>query len=186
MSSKKELRAEMKAKLSKISDEAHHQLSLLVSNNLIKFLNDLGVFQKKLIIGVFSPIEKEPDWFVMMVEGKEKIETAYPAIADDKMVFKLARMDELLANHDFGVNILSPQVEAKLVTPDIVIVPGLGFSATGKRLGRGKGFYDRYLEKSSVVKIGIAFEMQITEDIPVDEHDVLMDFVVTDKSLYKK
>ena len=84
----------MKAKLSKISDEAHHQLSLLVSNNLIKFLNDLGVFQKKLIIGVFSPIEKEPDWFVMMVEGKEKIETAYPAIADDKMVFKLGSFDK--------------------------------------------------------------------------------------------
>ena len=184
MSTKKDLRLKLKTLLSSISDNDHHQLSLLVSQKLNEFLNDQNVVQKNLVIGVFAPIQKEPDWLLSIDETK--IQTAYPAYANDKMVFRLARMSELMSGQDFGVKILGPAENAMPCTPDIIIVPGLGFSKDGKRLGRGKGFYDRYLEHSSAVKIGIAFEMQISNDIPTDEHDVVMDFVVTDKCIYKK
>ncbi|MBC7430014.1 MAG: 5-formyltetrahydrofolate cyclo-ligase [Bacteriovorax sp.] len=185
MSSKKDLRRKLKTILSSISENDHHQLSLLVSQKLTEFLNDQKVIhKKKLVIGVFAPIQKEPDWFLAIDETK--IQTAYPAYANDRMIFKLARMSELINRTDFGVKILGPAENATAVTPDLIIVPGLGFSKDGKRLGRGKGFYDRCLEHSSAVKIGIAFEMQIEEDIPTDEHDIQMDFVVTDKDIYKK
>ena len=184
MSNKKDLRLKLKTILSSVSDSDHLQLSKLVSLNLKKFLEDQDVIQKNLVIGVFAPIQKEPDWHLEIEEAKTK--TAYPAYADNNMVFKLARMSELQVSQDFGVVIKGPELSAQIVTPDIVIVPGLGFTKDGKRLGRGKGFYDRYLENSSVVKVGLAFEMQIEDDIPTDNHDVLMDFVVTDKDIYKK
>jgi 5-formyltetrahydrofolate cyclo-ligase len=136
------------------------------------------------VIGVFSPIEKEPKWFLGMDEVLEKL-TAYPAYAKEEMVFRLAPRAELEIAQDFGVGILGPNESAKEITPKIIIVPGLGFTSDGKRLGRGKGFYDRYLEHSSVIKIGIGFEMQIEEDIPTDPHDVKMDFVVTDHRILK-
>ncbi|MBC7712343.1 MAG: 5-formyltetrahydrofolate cyclo-ligase [Rhizobacter sp.] len=174
----------MKTALSSISESDHHQLSLLVSENLKKLLIEQNVIHKNLLIGVFAPIQKEPNWLLAMDESK--IQTAYPAYALDKMVFKLARMSELLKGQDFGVKILGPADNAMAVTPDVLLIPGLGFSKDGKRLGRGKGFYDRYLEHSSAVKIGIAFEMQIEKDIPTDDHDIKMDFVVTDKDIYLK
>lgn len=68
---------------------------------------------------------------------------------------------------------------------DLIIVPGLGFTADGKRLGRGKGYYDRsiaqYTTKYSpdnLKTIGLAFGQQICQDIPVGHQDKFVDVVV--------
>ncbi|MCA9395669.1 MAG: 5-formyltetrahydrofolate cyclo-ligase, partial [Candidatus Omnitrophica bacterium] len=62
-----------------------------------------------------------------------------------------------------------------------VIVPALGFSESGDRLGRGKGFYDRWLSSldDSVLKIGFSFREQILSDIFSEPHDIRMDAVIT-------
>lgn len=72
---------------------------------------------------------------------------------------------------------------------DLILMPGLGFTRGGKRLGRGKGYYDSYLTKyEQVLKkkpctIALAYYEQICDDIPTTEHDVLMDVVLfQDKS----
>ncbi len=184
MSNKKDQRKRLKTLLSSISDLDHHEQSLKLSLNLKKFLSDQRVIQENLVIGVFAPIQKEPIWNLLIEEIK--IQTAYPAYVEEKMIFKLARMSELVASQDFGVEILGPAMKAAIVVPDIILVPGLGFTKDGKRIGRGKGFYDRYLVSSTAVKVGIAFDQQIEDSIPTEEHDQLMDFVVTDKCIYKK
>jgi len=184
LGTKADLRKNLKSRLASLSDQEYLELSLKVSMQLKNLLNDQFVIQRHLVIGVFAPIEKEPKWFLDMDEAIEKL-TAYPAYAKDRMVFRLALQSELEINQDFGVGILGPRESAKEVTPDIVIVPGLGFTKDGARLGRGKGFYDRYLENSSVIKIGIGLEMQIIEHIPTDPHDVKMDFLVTDQRVLK-
>ncbi|KAM6942746.1 5-formyltetrahydrofolate cyclo-ligase [Xenentodon cancila] len=67
---------------------------------------------------------------------------------------------------------------------DLVLMPGLGFSQFGKRLGRGRGFYDTYLERCSKhprgnpYTIGLAFKEQICDEIPVGESDMLIDEVL--------
>lgn len=70
------------------------------------------------------------------------------------------------------------------VSPSVFIVPGLSFSKDGRRLGRGKGFYDRYLENKDVFKIGVCSEAQLSDEIEIQEHDVLMDVVITEKDIY--
>jgi 5-formyltetrahydrofolate cyclo-ligase len=60
-----------------------------------------------------------------------------------------------------------------------VIVPGLAFDVKGHRLGRGLGFYDRFLPKiPNAYTIGIAFEEQVFQTIPYDENDVLVDELI--------
>lgn len=66
------------------------------------------------------------------------------------------------------------------VTPEWFFVPGVGFDLAGKRLGRGKGFYDRYLENSGAIKIGLAWSGQLKDGIPVESHDCHMDFIITE------
>lgn len=61
---------------------------------------------------------------------------------------------------------------------DLVIVPGLGFSTDGARLGRGKGCYDRFLAKTNATKIGLCYKEQLTDDIEIEEHDIFMDAVI--------
>jgi len=68
---------------------------------------------------------------------------------------------------------------------DLVVVPGLAFTTTGKRLGRGKGYYDSFLEKCGAVQerppytIALSFSGQILESIPTDTHDFVIDAVIT-------
>ena len=64
-------------------------------------------------------------------------------------------------------------------TIDVAVVPGMMFDTNGNRLGRGKGYYDRFLKKiRQVHKIGICFKFQITESIPCGKNDVAVDEVI--------
>jgi 5-formyltetrahydrofolate cyclo-ligase len=185
LGTKVDLRKILKARLASMTDQEHEERSLNVSENLKRLLSDLGVIQRNLVTGVFAPIQREPKWDLALDGPLEKL-MAYPTYAEDRMIYKLAKQSELEVSRDFGFEIRGPKKNATITNPEIIIVPGLGFTPEGKRLGRGKGFYDRYLEHSTAVKIGIAFEIQIEKDIPTDEHDIKMDFVVTDKYIYKK
>jgi 5-formyltetrahydrofolate cyclo-ligase len=181
---KPEWRLELKSRLASIPNSEYDRLSLKLSVNLNKFLNRLGVIQKHLSVAGFAPIEKEPQWFLSLEEGYENL-LAFPAILDGKMIFKRASFKELELRSEFGVKILGPKELSLPVIPDVILVPGLSFTRKGERLGRGKGFYDRALEESSALKIGIAFSHQIERSIPTDPHDELMDFIVTEKEIIK-
>lgn len=62
---------------------------------------------------------------------------------------------------------------------EIAVVPGVAFDVQNHRLGRGKGYYDRFLPKiKSAVKIGLAFRFQMFDTIPVNSDDVVMDMVI--------
>lgn len=67
---------------------------------------------------------------------------------------------------------------------DLILMPGLGFDRSGRRLGRGKGFYDNYLERCSThtrgkpYTIALAFKEQLCQEIPTDDRDMLVDKVL--------
>ena len=69
---------------------------------------------------------------------------------------------------------------------ELIIVPAVAYDRRGNRLGRGKGFYDRLLKEANATKIGIAYEFQLYDEIPVEEHDVPVDFVITQTKIFKK
>ena len=68
---------------------------------------------------------------------------------------------------------------------DLVIVPGLGFTATGYRIGRGMGFYDRFLAQAEFLGLscGLAFNEQVVANLPVLDHDVPLSMLATDQGL---
>ena len=80
-------------------------------------------------------------------------------------------------------------IDDKTVDPgqiDIVVVPGSVFDAQGGRLGYGGGFYDRFLSERAprAIRIGLAYELQMTDEVPTESHDQFMDYVVTEKKIY--
>jgi 5-formyltetrahydrofolate cyclo-ligase len=102
-------------------------------------------------------------------------------------LFHLADMSELVEG---AYKILEPKTELrhlphKVVRPeelDIVMVPGTAFDLRGGRMGQGKGYYDRLLSTASknAPLVGMAFDCQIFDEIPVAPHDVFMDVVLTE------
>lgn len=66
---------------------------------------------------------------------------------------------------------------------DVVLVLGLGFDSRGYRLGYGSGYFDRFLARHDLLAIGLAFEMQILDEIPNEAHDIPMSVVVTEDAV---
>ena len=77
--------------------------------------------------------------------------------------------------------------EEKILTPGIntiILVPGLAFSKDGYRVGYGGGFYDRLLfKKTHLASIGLCFEAQLAADIPTNEFDMKVDYIITEKGV---
>lgn len=67
---------------------------------------------------------------------------------------------------------------------DLILVPGLAFDIQGNRLGRGKGYYDRFLPQcTEAIFCGICCDLQLTDHVPTEAHDATMDFIITDKEI---
>ena len=80
---------------------------------------------------------------------------------------------------------MQPLSGTKTVTPDLLFVPLIGFTDTGARLGQGGGHYDRWLvEHPGTVAIGLAWDIQKVDELPVEPHDVALTAVVTPTRLY--
>ena len=67
----------------------------------------------------------------------------------------------------------------------VCITPGLGFDRNGNRIGYGGGYYDRYLEKKKIIKVGLAFTEQMSDRLEISSFDIRMDFVITDKEIIR-
>lgn len=163
-------------------------------SSLVTFFKD-----KKGIWGIFSPLQGEPpvDQFLdsqninldfqntkldqSLKTQKKILNVVYPKIDDQEIHFFKAEKFEL---HPWGIK--EPK-EGELVDSEKIqgiLVPGLGFNHKGQRLGKGKGFYDRYLKNYKGIKVGACFEFQYTnEDFPVDAWDICMDSVLTENGL---
>ena len=95
-------------------------------------------------------------------------------------------LDPLKVNK-FGM--LEPCVRKKTLVPDFMLVPLLAFDSNNNRLGYGKGFYDKFLNKflrsKKITTIGVGFSFQKYNKIPVSNLDVKLDYILTEKGISK-
>lgn len=101
-----------------------------------------------------------------------------PTVVGDDIIPVALDSDTGFAVGDF--NILEPQNKPYEGGFDLIVVPGVAFDPQGNRMGRGKGYYDRFLVKyPKVKKIGICFDFQLVESIPAEPHDIGMDEIIS-------
>ncbi len=80
---------------------------------------------------------------------------------------------------------LQPEANADTLVPDVLFMPLLGFTARGERLGQGGGHYDRWLAKHpGAPAVGLAWDVQLCETLPIEHHDRYLDAIVTPTRLY--
>ena len=99
--------------------------------------------------------------------------------------FSWKKNDVLFVN-EFGI--LEP-IKNQPKIPDVILVPILAYDKNKYRLGYGKGFYDRYLNKylkkfKNILTVGVAFSFQRHHKLPVSQNDVKLNFIITEKGIY--
>lgn len=175
--SKSSLRRELRFHLKELSPHFRETASL----QLEAHLTALECWKTARRIYGFSPLPSEPDLTLWNWAGKS---LALPRIGDSEIHFFQVAGFEYLSFPAKGI--AEPAADALLAEPpDLILVPGLGFDRGGRRLGRGGGFYDRFLATlpSSIPRIGIGFDFQICEAIPTESHDIRMSAVVTERGV---
>ena len=103
----------------------------------------------------------------------------------NQMEARLVQRDSTLVRHPYGM--LEPGPDCPLIPPDqidLVLVPGLAFDRSGGRLGRGGGYYDRWLAGFSGITAALCRDGLLMEAIPRLPHDLVVDLVITETSLY--
>ena len=133
---------------------------------------------------LYSPLPDELDVESILQEAlRAGKNLTLPGFDPAKQAYLARRVLDLEADlrpGRFGIsepNARCPEVALNQL--DFVVAPGVAFTLDGRRLGRGKGYYDRLLASVGGVKCGIAFEEQIVDAIPSEPHDICMDFLLT-------
>jgi 5-formyltetrahydrofolate cyclo-ligase len=132
---------------------------------------------------LFAALRYEPD-LVPLLELETGKRLLFPALEENVIVAREARSAGDLVAASNGIR--EPASDRCPVVPaeeiDLVMVPGLGFGRDGTRLGRGKGHYDRFLERLAgrAVLCGTCFGCQVSDTLPAEPHDVPMQALMTE------
>ena len=141
-----------------------------------------------LKLALYYPASFETN-VLKLLENKHMINKniLLPVIEEEnRMSFCPWKKNRVLLINKFGI--LEP-IKTKFKIPNIILVPILAFDRNKYRLGYGKGFYDRYLNKylkkfSSILTVGVAFSFQKYHKLPIDKNDVKLDYILTEKGMY--
>ena len=179
---KKNLRDELLERRKALSEERYRQLSAQIVNSLRTQPEFREATSVHCYISMNDRQEVDTHELVrnMLSMGKGVVVPVTNFSEGTLRHFRLHSFGDLEPNK-WGV--LEPN-EGEEVSPDeleVVIVPMVGGDEQCNRIGYGKGFYDRFLEKVSCPKIGLTFDRNVIEEIPVEHFDVPMDKIITDR-----
>tara|TARA_B110000971_G_C19882010_1_gene441177 strand:+ start:144 stop:698 length:555 start_codon:yes stop_codon:yes gene_type:complete len=119
----------------------------------------------------------------------KKFETSLPVILKkNTMIFYKWNNKEILSVNKFGI--LEPLKNGKNVVPKVMFLPLLAFDSSKNRLGYGKGYYDKFLNKylkknRKIITIGVAFSFQKYHKLPTSKFDVKLNYILTEKGLLR-
>lgn len=190
---KKRLRAELLKKRDFIPPEQ----KVLKEAEIKKSLFALDAFKKANSLLLYVSFRSEADTTGYLDDviklGKKLILPVVDSRHRELKLYEIRDTSELVPGY---MGIYEPGVgedrRADLKDIDLVIIPGVGFDIKGNRLGYGGGCYDRLLSFESgrlakadhhIMTIALAFEEQISEEIPTESHDIKVDIIITDKRL---
>ena len=149
------------------------------SEHIFRRIEALNIFSLSETLLLYASLPDEPDTYPLFSSWSHKT-LLLPVIQDDQLIVK--KFSEKEGFRKGVLNIDEPRGDCFTEYGEIglALIPGVAFTKQGKRLGRGKGYYDRFLPRlTHTLKLGIGFDFQLVEEIPSAPWDVNLDGVVT-------
>lgn len=144
-------------------------------------------YEKAHTVALYAPIRGEcPTRDILTAALADGKLVCYPLSHVHGRILSFRAITSELELEPGRLGVREPTSSSELISVeqiDLFVVPGLGFTRDGKRLGRGGGYYDATLKAASERsrRVGLAFSDQIVDDLPTTDEDVLMDLVVTER-----
>ena len=155
------------------------------TDKIFQFINKINL--KRKVIGCYYPVNFEANIINLIIKlQKNNFLVCLPRIDKNfEMNFYKYKINDPLYINNLGIP--EPSKEIKLL-PNILLVPIVAFDKNLNRIGYGGGYYDRYInkmKKRKITKIGLAFSCQIIDQIKINKFDKKLNYIFTEKELYK-
>ena len=179
---KEKIREDYLMKRSEQNDEELEEKSSKIKEKLFS----INEYKKAKTIMLYCSFGNEVKTESIIKEMIEEKRVVVPKIIQNKQMEPIEiSKTTLFKKNDLEI---SEPIDGKTIDKneiDIIIIPAVAFDFIGHRIGYGQGYYDRFLEGMGAKKIGVAFDFQLTKEIPAEAHDVKVDAVITDKRVLK-
>lgn len=177
---------EIRKNIIKMRDELTLERRMVLDNRILESVLELNRYQQANMIFLFLSFGSEVDTkrLIERALAKQK-RICVPRVISRQagmLPFEIIGLQDVEPGH-YGI--LEPKNGCRLVELteiDLVLMPGVAFDRSGGRIGYGGGYYDRLFAKAAyIAKIALAYEMQVLETLPLEEHDIRIDGLVTEK-----
>ncbi len=180
---KSEMRKQMKCILNAMSISQRMQKS----EKIVKRLMDQAFFLDATNILFYHAMAQEVDLSTLMETARSMKKTVLLPLCRDNFLMEARAVynKEDLVSGAYGIMEPHPS-KCPIVEPqniDLIFVPGLAFDENGGRLGRGAGYYDRYLSVTKATRVGVCFTEQMTSAIPMSNFDIYMNLLINDEAI---
>lgn len=181
---KKELRKRLRDVLASIDQEELHNRSADACRRLV----EQPEYQRAEVVMLFFSLTAEADTTPLFLKAwQDRKRVLAPKVSWEQRRMLPIEIRSVADVREARMGIREPVegIPFPVRNIDLVVLPGLAFDNMGNRLGRGKGFYDRFLAHKDydAVSCAIALEEQVVDSVPVGPHDMPMDMLVTDKNV---
>jgi 5-formyltetrahydrofolate cyclo-ligase len=185
MNSKAAVRQLLRDRIHAVSAQDRHQSSIASCSWITRTSEFINA--RVVMIYLSTPLEVDTAPIALRCWQAGKTVVAPKVFWDQKRMLPL-EISSLQTNMTRTGSGISEPISGKPVPIDmidLVIVPGLGFSSSGQRIGRGLGFYDRFLAQPDFIgrSCGLAFETQVLNELPVLDHDVPLSMLITEQGV---
>lgn len=182
---KKDLRELIYSRRHEMDDEIKKQWDATILHKILKS----EFYKNAEVIFTYVSFQGEVDTIKIIETALSEGKTlCVPKVISKKEGMEAYKITSLADLERSSYGILEPKDESQLISPldiDLLIMPGVAFDKNNGRIGYGGGFYDRYLKRidPGAHKIALAYDFQIFDEIPMDEFDERVDFIITNESM---
>jgi 5-formyltetrahydrofolate cyclo-ligase len=181
---KEALRKTLKDELSNVSERQRKE----ASERVLQLLTLHSLWKRSSTVLFFYPLQDEIDISPLMkaglAEGKTIALPRYDPSNESYIPCQITNRSDEMCRGRFGIG--EPTLQCPVIPPnqlDLILVPGLAFDLSGRRLGRGFGFYDRLLTAVSGTRVGVSYHFQLRPELPWEAHDIGVDCILTPERL---
>ena len=178
---------QLRKKYLKLRKKKYHNIDKNFFLPLLRLIRS-RLKKKYIKIALYYPSNFELNVLKLLEFNNHLVQNILLPVTDQNnlMNFFSWKKNDVLVVNKFGV--LEP-VKTQIKIPDVMLVPILAFDKNKYRLGYGKGYYDRYLNKylkkfKNILTIGVAFSFQRHHKLPINQNDVKLDFIITEKGIH--
>jgi 5-formyltetrahydrofolate cyclo-ligase len=172
---KRKIRKEIKLLKYDYSLQQRKQMSIPI----LKKLEELPEFKEAKTVMLYWSMDDEVFTHDFVCKWAKEKRVILPCVKGQTLDLKVFKGVENLVD---GENYSIPEPDGPVFMAEdeieLILIPGVAFDKQNNRMGRGKAYYDRLLQSLSAFKVGICFDFQVLNHVPIDEHDIRMDYIV--------